>query len=733
MQDLLFEIGVEELPSGYIEPALGQLGDGLRRRLRECRLDAEEIKTAATPRRLTVWVGGVPEKQNATVEEVVGPPAHAAYGKDGRPTPAANGFARAQGVPLEQLKVRETPKGPYVVASVEHEGRDALELLPGILADLVREISFPKSMRWPLPGADAGDGRQLSFARPIRRLTALFGSETVPLSLAGIRAGRVIAGHPFLCPEEITLEDASFGDYCDKLEAAFVIIGTERRCDMIRRAAAELETAGEKVDMPETLLAEVAGLVEYPCALAGEFDPEFLSAPDCVLVAAMTGHQRYFPVRDPGGRLLNRFVVVSNRTHQQADTVRAGNERVLGARLADARFFWDEDRKIPLKERVESLKDVVYLGGLGNNLHRTRRLEVLADRIAEAMGLDDECRAHVREAASICKADLPTGLVGEFPSLQGLVGRELALHEQRPAPVACAVGEHYMPASADGALPDSGAGVALSLADKADAVVCCYALGYTADGSQDPYAMRRNAIGILKIIEGKGLDIALDVLLELAGDTLRSQADELGREGLDIELDAALGFFRDRLYHEALDRGYRHDMTRAVLSVGFDRAAEDARLNSNVRLFWKRLEGLVECARAPWWADLVEVVDRTYRIQKDIGEGGSEPVDAWIAGAESILEEEAEKALLVLLNRHGEDIRTIFREGDYRRAAERYCEVFAAPVHRFFDEVFVNVDDEALRLRRKELCGYIDRLFAGYLADLYLIESAGENQTSGPA
>ena len=269
MQDLLFEIGVEELPSGYIEPALTQLESGLRRRLEELRLGVEEVRTVATPRRLTLWAGGVAQRQAPVSEEVVGPPAHVAYDKDGNPTRAALGFARAQGVDPGTLEVQDSGKGPYVVALVEHEGREAMELLPSVLSELVREISFPKSMRWPMPPAgEDGGGQQLTFARPVRRLTALFGAEVVPVEIAGLEADRLTCGHPFLCQGDIPLQDASFDGYCKKLEKAFVIADCEERRSVIRRQAQEMETEHEKVDISEDLLDEVAGLVEYPCVRA---------------------------------------------------------------------------------------------------------------------------------------------------------------------------------------------------------------------------------------------------------------------------------------------------------------------------------------------------------------------------------------------------------------------------------------------------------------------------------
>ncbi len=719
MRNLLFEIGIEELPSGYIRPALAQLKSGLRRLLEENRIGVDTISTAGTPRRLTVHACGVSEKQAARSREVIGPPVHVAYDEENNPTGAATGFARSQGIKTESLSVKDTPKGQYLAAVIEDEGKPAAELLPSLLAVLTGEINFPKTMRWPFPNGEGDCGIQtFQFARPVRRLLALFGREVIPVSVAGLEAGRFTRGHPFLSPGEIRIENASLQNYSEKLKAAFVVVDCEERREIIEQQMLAMESKNEKVDMQDALLEEVAGIVEHPCCLQGGFDEGFLQIPDCVLVAAMTQHQRYFPVRDARGRLLNRFIVVTNRTKHQADTVREGNERVIGARLADARFFWDDDLKMPLQDRVEMLEDVAYLEGLGNNLHRTHRIVELARKTASGIGIDGKALEHVRDAAFLCKADLITGLVGEFPSLQGKVGSELALAGGRPRPVAMAIGEHYLPDSANGALPGSKVGTAVSLADKIDGIISCYAIGHRPGGSRDPFAMRRNAIGILRMLEENKLDLRLCDLLGSAVDTLREQAGSLGNRELEPNVDEALNFFRERLYHEALERNFRHDIIRAVLAVGFDHNATDERLNGNVNLFWNRLEALHACSARKWWPLLVEVVDRTYRIQKDLNT--LPEIDS------SKLVEDEEKTLLKLLEANYDDIKSLFQKNEFLAGAEKYCRAFAGPVHRFFEEVFVNVEDDALRLNRKALCGHIYRLFAGYMADLHIIESAND-------
>jgi len=447
-----------------------------------------------------------------------------------------------------------------------------------------------------------------------------------------------------------------------------------------------------------------------------------------VLAAAMTEHQRYFPVRDGDGKLVPRFVTVSNRSAAQQETVREGNERVLRARLEDARFFWNEDRRQGLAARVPLLEEVVYLAGLGDNLQRTERLVELSAGIAAEMGLGEEQVRQVRRAAHLCKADLVTGLVGEFPSLQGVVGRELALRGGEPPDVADAIAEHYRPAGAEDALPGGPVAVALALADKLDVMAGCFALGLTPSGSQDPYALRRNALGVLLIVEQKELNVGLRSLVSRAAQVLEGQDRQLSAsraagsagasasapETLEVPVEQILGFFCDRLYQTALDRGFAHDLVRAVLSVGLEPSDREAAWN--VRDFWKRLQALQQCSRQPWWPALVELVDRTFRIQRDLGRPG--PV------RRELLREDEEIDLAAALEESGQSVVSLLDEESYVEAAERYCTAFAEKVHTFFDRVFVNVEDEALRANRKSLCGAVYHLFADRFADLYLIESA---------
>ncbi|MHC4481280.1 MAG: glycine--tRNA ligase subunit beta [Planctomycetota bacterium] len=694
MADLLYEIGTEDLPAGYLEPALDELQKEIRRRLYECRLGGRtQGRTAGTPRRLAVAFTGIAAEQPTEETTVVGPPASVAFDSDGNPTAVAEGFARSRGVSVEALHelVEETPKGRYVVLRSYERGKLAGAILPDLLRQATADVPFPKSMRWEASG--------FPFARPIRWLVALLDDEVLDLSIAGVRAGRATRGHPFLAPGEIALKDASFEAYLAALRKRCVVADVEERREALRaEIGAVLARHGSEMG-DEELLGEVTNMVEFPHALEGAFDEHFLTIPAAVLSAAMKEHQRYFPVSDTRGKLVPRFVTVSDRTAEQDEQVRAGHERVLRARLEDAKFYWDQDSRRPLEELVPLLEEVVFLGGLGNNLQRSERLAELGARIAGEIGLDAS-QEHVRRAGRLCKADLLTGLVGEFPSLQGVVGRELALAGGEPKAVADAIAEHYLPAGADDALPATPEGAALALADKLDVIVGCFSLGLLPSGSQDPYALRRNARAVLLIAEDRGVRLKVNELLSLAVELAREDGIECKR------VDEIMLFLWNRVVFEATGRGYRHDFVDAVLETGWE----------DIPDFWRRLEAIQECAGRDWWPALVELVDRTYRIQRDAER--ILPVD------EGLLQEPLEKELHAALRENRDEVAELLERRLYVEAAERYCSAFARLVHDFFEEVFVNVEDEALRLNRKALCAEVYHLFADRFADLYLIETA---------
>jgi len=689
MPDLLYEIGAEEIPAGYIASALEQLERSLMRELEAARLTYDAARSAATPRRLVVAVKDVIARQPDAEEEVLGPSAKVAFAPDGTPTKAAIGFARSLGVELSAIARKQTPRGEYCCVRRTLKGRPALDVLAEILPRITLEISFPKSMVW-LP-------ERRAFARPVRSLVALLGKEIIPFTLFDVASGRSTESHPILRPGRFDLPDADFDRYKEMLREHQVIVEFSERqkmiCDEIERQLGQSNS--EFREEVWRLLNEVTNLVQYPMVLTGHFDPAFLSVPAPVVEAAMMEHQRYFPVRDAAGELQPHFIVVSDRTPEHAELIRKGNEQVLKARLSDAQFFDEQDRKHKLEERVEALKGVAFLKGLGSYYDKTLRLEKLALKTGEALGLDASSAARAVRAAHLCKADLLTEMVGEFPVLQGKIGRIYAAREREPEEVAAAIEEHYLPRSADGELPATPVGKALSLAEKLDNMAGCFALGLLPTGSADPYALRRQSQGALRIIEESEQHFSLTKLLEAAVALL-----PMPHSASAETVPKLMEFLRDRLTQMALDRGAPQDLINATLTSGFDDVCD----------FWARLDTLRMLSLESVWQKLVIAVERTYNISK------SAPADLQLNPA--LFKEDSEKELGTLLAAHEEEILELENKGDYSKASRRYAEVFAAPLHEFFDKVFVNVDDERLRNNRLELMRRINRLYSARIADL---------------
>jgi len=685
MADLLYEIGTEEIPAGYIRPALDALKESFRQCLGEASVVFGEVFTAGTPRRLVLAARDVAERQADRDEEVVGPPARIAFASDGSPTRAAEGFAEAQGVAVDRIEVKDTPKGKYCVVRKHTVGRPTIELLAEILPRVTLGLAFPKSMMWP--------GAERPFARPVRYIAALFGEKVVPFRLFGLDAGRTVEGHPMLAPGRINLEDADYEKYKALLRRSCVIVEPDERRRMI---VADPQFRGVRLgrDPEDAILEEVVNLVQYPSVSRGRFDPAFLELPPEVVVTAMTEHQRYFPVW-ADDRLQPEFVVVSDRGPNPSPAVARGNERVLLARLADARFFYETDRKIRLEDRVDRLAGVQFLTGMGSYLDKSRRLEELCSFLAITLGFGTETAKHARRAARLCKADLLTEMVGEFPALQGVMGRVYALGDGEASEVAMAIEEHYLPRAARDRLPTSPAGLTLSLAEKLDNVTACAALDLMPTGSADPYAVRRQSQAILRIVADRRSCTSLSSLFRAAQALLpepyRSKGDVLPR---------LTEFMKGRLFALALDEGAPHDLVRAALAAGWD----------DVPDFLERLGVLRRLSVDPVWPRLVEAVERTCNISRGA------PSDA--APDPRLYSETLEKRLGDLYARHGAEIRSLVEARDYEGASRRYVEVFADPLHEFFATVYVNVPDAAVRANRLALLRAINRLYSERVADL---------------
>ena len=688
MPELLLEIGTEEIPAGYLAPAASALEPAVREVLKDARLEAGEANMLYTPRRITLFLVGLPEAQEDHSERVQGPSEKIAFDEDGNPTKAGQGFARGQGVDVADLEVRDTPNGPYVFAERKTQGRSTLDVLAEVLPQVVAKLPFPKSMHWEKTG--------FTFARPIRSILALLGDEVVSFEVAGVAAGRTIYGHPFLSPEAIEIERADLKTYRDALRDACVVVDVEERREMIRREI-EILLADHGGSLTELeLLDEVTNLVEYPHAVEGRFPEHYLEVPDEVVEAAMMEHQRYFPVRDVKHKLTNRFITVSNRSEKHADLIREGNERVLNARLADAEFFWREDRKQPLAAYCDQLAGVTFQEKLGSYADRTGRISELGGFIAGQLGCKRDVLKKVKRAAVLCKADLVTEMVGEFPSLQGIVGREYAKADGEDAEVADAIAEHYRPRSARDGEPKTELGRILALADKFDSLVGCFAAGLQPTGNQDPYALRRQTAGIVRIILGGELVLSLSAVLNRAKELLPK-----GLEATDDVVVGVLSFMQDRLYYFFVDVvGYSHDVIRATLKPGFDDLLDLSR----------RLASLDQLAGTHDWHKLVTAVERTHNITRDFTPTGD--VD------EKLLAEPQERDLYKLYADSRDRITQLIDEHQYSEVCDLYEATFAVPLHVFFEKVFVNVDDEAVRNNRLTLLKNINRLFADRVADL---------------
>jgi len=694
--DLLLEIGGEEIPAKFLARALADLPGLVETRLREARLAYQSIRALGTPRRLAVVVRGLADRQPDLRERVVGPPAQAAFGPDGKPTKAALGFAQKNGVDptsLEKAEV-EGKKGFYVVAQRFVAGQPAVEVLPGLLSELIGAIAWPKSMRW-------GWGEQ-AFVRPLHWLVALLDDRVLPVTFAGVRAGRTSRGHRFLAQGPV--EIANVGAYVDALRAAHVVVDPDQRRDLVAAELRRVESdTGARVRPDDALLAEVTNLVEYPVGIAGSFDPAFLEVPEEVIVTAMRTHQRYFALEDRSGKLAPRFATIAGTVTRDAEVVRAGNERVLAARLSDARFFFREDLKKPLEEHGAKLDAVVFQAKLGAKAdkigHKIRRIEALVGALAERIRCD---RAVALTAARLAKADLATGVVGEFPELQGVMGMHYARRSHGDA-VATAVVEHYLPRGAGGALPTTAEGALVGIADRIDTLVGCFATGLEPTGSADPYGLRRAAIAILQILldrgpggerhqAGSGWPLDLDSLIELSAHTFAGAVDVT-----DTDCGELREFFRGRLRGILVDEGLAALDVDAALGAGFTEPC-DARLRAR------------DLAVVPGPAR--EVFKRIANILDDAAHKG-EPMSGEIKPALFVAEGNVEWRLWKAYQAMHERI-------DAALAAHRYRDLFVLLVElqptvaAFFDKggVMVMDPDPALRENRLTLLSQILAPFA---------------------
>lgn len=555
-KDLLFEIGLEEVPARFVRGAIEQLEQKMNKWLDEHRVSYEAIKAYATPRRLAIYVSQVAEKQADIEEEAKGPAKKIAQDAEGNWSKAALGFARSQGVEPEALYFQELNGVEYVYAKKSSKGVETASLLSQGIKDVIVSMTFPKNMRW--------GSEELRFVRPIRWLVALFGTEIIDFEIAGVKTGRVTRGHRFL-GQEATIEAA--GEYVEKLKEQYVIVDMhERQAEIEQQIAALAQEKGWEIAIKEDLLEEVLFLVEWPSTLYGTFDESFLTIPQEVLITSMREHQRYFPVLDKEQKLLPFFVTVRNGDTRSIDVVSKGNEKVLRARLSDAKFFYEEDHKLSIDFALSKLEKIVYHEELGSVGDKVRRVVATSDAIASHLKLDDATKAQVNRAAAIAKFDLVSQMVYEFPELQGIMGEDYATRLGEDPVVAKAINEHYQPRFAGDAVPSHIVGSVVSLAEKIDTIVGCFSIGIVPTGSQDPYALRRQASGIVQILLAHRLPLSLDELFKLALDLHHEKG--MKRSVEDVASDLS-DFFGLRVKNWLSEQGTKYDVIDAVMGAGY--------------------------------------------------------------------------------------------------------------------------------------------------------------------
>ena len=663
-KDLLFEIGAEEIPAGFMPNILGQLKQLAETKLNDAHLPFESIATYGTPRRLALIVKGLGDTSAEISERHKGPSASIAYDADDNPTKAAIGFARGKGLDVADLVVEDG----YIYAETKTAGVPAKDIVTDMLPQLITGLNFPKSMHWG--NLDA------KFVRPVRWLVALLDEEVIPVEFATVQSDNVSRGHRFLGADEIIIKNAA--SYVDTLKENFVMVDQDARRELISKQLHDIAASkNASIVWDDDLLEEINYLVEWPTALCGGFEESYLALPDAAIITPMKDHQRYFPLVDQDGKLLPMFLTVRNGSDHSIEVVQAGNERVLRARLDDAKFFFNEDRKKPLIDRQDGLTKIVFQEGLGNLADKTERLLILGRVFSEECELHEDARVVLERATELAKTDLTTGMVTEFTELQGVMGKEYALLDGESPEVAEAIFEQYLPRFAGDVLPQTEAGKVLSIIDKIDNIVATFSRGLIPTGSQDPYALRRQTIGILNILLGSEWNISLRPIIVESMNLLNVPADKQ-----DELLGQVEEFITLRLKNIFLDREVPHHVIDLLLS--------------NNELSVADAEGLVKALlanRIDENVELVQAFTRMYNLVKDVTYTG---VD------ESLLKEEAERALYEMATKVSEASIDAWDKNDYDAVVAVPATLVPA-INKFFEDVMVMDKDEAIKANRLQL------------------------------
>ena len=663
-KDLLFEIGAEEIPAGFMPNILGQLKQLAETKLNDAHLPFESIATYGTPRRLALIVKGLADTSAEISERHKGPSASIAYDADGNATKAAIGFARGKGLDVADLVVEDG----YIYAETKTAGVPAKDIVTDMLPQLITGLNFPKSMHWG--NLDA------KFVRPVRWLVALLDEEVIPVEFATVKSGNVTRGHRFLGADEITIKNAA--SYVDTLKENFVMVDQDARRELISKQLHDMAASkNASIVWDDDLLEEINYLVEWPTALCGGFEESYLALPDAAIITPMKDHQRYFPLVDQNGKLLPMFLTVRNGSDHSIEVVQAGNERVLRARLDDAKFFFNEDRKKPLIDRQDGLTKIVFQEGLGNLADKTERLLKLGRVFGEECGLHEDAAVVLERATELAKTDLTTGMVTEFTELQGVMGKEYALLDGESPEVAEAIFEQYLPRFAGDVLPQTEAGKVLSIIDKVDNIVATFSRGLIPTGSQDPYALRRQTIGILNILLGSEWNISLRPIFKASMELLNVPAEKQ-----DELLGQVEEFFTLRLKNIFLDREVPHHVIDLLLS--------------NNELSVADAEGLVNALlanRIDENVELVQAYTRMYNLVKDVEYTGVNS---------DLLKEDAEKALFEAASKASEASLAAWEANDYTAVVAVPATLVPA-INKFFEDVMVMDKDEAIKSNRLQL------------------------------
>ncbi|GAA0101294.1 glycine--tRNA ligase subunit beta [Paraclostridium bifermentans] len=661
---LLFEIGVEELPARYVNSAMDQLKTNIVKSFNENRITFDEVNVYSTPRRLTVIVNNICEKQSDLEEEVKGPAKRIAVDAEGNYTKPLLGFMKSKGIKEEDLYFKQVGKEEYAFGKIKQDGQLTSEVLKSILPEAIKSMTFPKAMRW--------GGKNMRFIRPIRWMVCILNDSVLDIELEGIVSSNTTKGHRFLGESEFEVN--TLNEYLTKLEENFVILNQDKRKELIKKQCDDVaKSLGGEIEFDEELLEEVTHLVEYPTAFYGEFDEDYAKLPKEVVITPMKQHQRYFPVLKDG-KLLPNFIAVRNGDSHRIDNVKKGNEKVLEARLADALFFYKEDTKKSLESYIEKLKTVVFQAKLGTVYDKSLRIEKLANDILEKLN-ETDIKEDTLRAAKLCKADLVTGMVFEFTELQGVMGREYAKVSGENENVAEAIFEHYLPRFAGDILPATKSGIVLSIADKLDSIAGFFAIGIQPTGSQDPYALRRQALGIINILMDNNLDISLRELVSLTLDNY--SFIEFGK---DEVLNQIMEFFKDRIKNLFRDLGIRYDVIDAILSSNIDDIAD----------MYARAKALNS------WIDkgeLVEMLTAFNRVATLAEKAETNEVNI------NLMREEAEFNLYQQFQEISSNVEHLLANKEYTKALDAFASLRPA-IDNMFDSVMIMDKDEAIKNNR---------------------------------